>query len=129
VEADVRAACAGQWELFDSTDPFDHQTAAAICETCPIRRDCDETLAKAKRAAHHELVRYGPTGTWAGQLVGGDGRNPYRLAAEEQMFTEDELRKAHRRHAAGLRDDRTVMGERVYQRKRARIKRDRKDAA
>lgn len=123
------AACAGQWRLFDSTDPFDHQAAAAICRACPILDACTTRLKDAQRAARAHGQRWGPTGTWAGQLVGHDGYNPYRLAAEEQMFDEIELRRAHRSYAAGERDPRTVMGERVYQRKIARRKRERNAAA
>ena len=123
------APCSGLWELFDSTDPRDHATAAAICEDCPILTACEERLAVARRSAHHELIHYGPAGTWAGRLIGGDGRNPYRLAAEEHMFTEDELRRAHRSYQGGDRTPRNEMGERVYQRVRARIKRERERKA
>lgn len=56
-----------------------------------------------------------------------------RIKAEEDMFTEDEARVAHAAYVYGHRDDRTVVGERVYQRrkKRAQVARklDRKAAA
>lgn len=52
-----------------------------------------------------------------------------RVRAEEEMFTEDEARDAHARYAYGLRDDRTVIGERVYNRRKKRVQVERKKAA
>ena len=52
-----------------------------------------------------------------------------RIEWEERMFTEDEAREAHRLHAGGCREPRTVMGERVYQRRKKRAQAARKVAA
>jgi hypothetical protein len=52
-----------------------------------------------------------------------------RVKAEEAMFTEDEAREAHRLHANGCREPRTVVGERVYQRRKKRAQYARKRAA
>lgn len=48
---------------------------------------------------------------------------------EEDMFTEEEARTSHARYAYGLRDPRTVMGERVYNRRKKRTQTARKAAA
>lgn len=43
----LRAACRGKWNLFDSVEvegkdtyPF-YDQAMALCEGCPVKRDCD----------------------------------------------------------------------------------------
>lgn len=51
-----------------------------------------------------------------------------RVKAEDAMFTEDEARDAHARYAYGLRDERTVTGERVYNRRKKRAQTARKVA-
>jgi hypothetical protein len=51
-----------------------------------------------------------------------------RLAIEDSMFTEDEAREAHAAWGRGIRDDRARIGERVYQRIRARRQRERRAA-
>lgn len=72
-----RAACAGRWELFDSTQPADHQQAAAICATCPILAACMVRLEEERHEARHLGHRGGgPVGTWAGQRVGVRIRKP-----------------------------------------------------
>lgn len=35
-----QAACLGQWDLFDSTDPEDREKAVDLCGTCPVRLNC-----------------------------------------------------------------------------------------
>lgn len=48
---------------------------------------------------------------------------------EDAMFDEDEARMLHARFANGCREERTVVGERVYQRRIKRDQRARKGAA
>lgn len=127
------AACAGKWELFDSTDFFDHRQARRICISCPLIEQCRATLrdtrARALDAAN------GPRGTWAGELVGSAVPNAHRLAAEEAMFNEVEAKAAHAKWAhtpASLRDtlpDRIALGERVYQRRTKRNATARREVA
>jgi hypothetical protein len=59
--------CAGLWKLFDSTDPVDHIEARALCMGCPMLLECHDRRMAAHR---NQYSTYGPTGTWAGQLVG-----------------------------------------------------------
>jgi len=66
--ADSGALCAGQWRLFDSTDPADHREAAKLCGVCPMLRECRRRLEEAQVAERWG----GPQGTWAGLLVKGD---------------------------------------------------------
>ena len=113
--------CVGKWELFDSIDPFDHLRAADLCATCPMLDACNRRLEVARNNAHGNTKDYGPVGTWAGRLVGvGPKTSVERAAAEEAMFTADELLSGHAAWNAGERDDRSRMAERIYQRKRAR---------
>lgn len=122
--------CAGQWELFDSTAPRDHHEAKALCATCPAFAACLDALAAARAQACVPADIYGPAGTWAGQLVGPPQRiSAARIKAEDEMFSDAELRAFHTDYAAGLRDTRTVVGERVYNRRRKRQQHARKRAA
>ena len=69
-----RAACAGMWDLFDSTHPSDHARAKAICNSpCPIKLQCAQWLKEDKAS-----VGYDPHGTWAGRLVGRPVGRPSR---------------------------------------------------
>lgn len=121
--------CAGKWRLFDSTDPRDHYEAQALCATCPFVTECRATLARA-RAEAHVPAKYGPAGTWAGQLVGPGHRiAASRLRAEEEMFTPAELRTFHADFNAGFRSPRTIMAERIYQRIKKRGQQSRMSAA
>lgn len=52
-----------------------------------------------------------------------------RRATEEAMFTQAEAREAHAGYVAGVRESRTVIGERVYQRRQKRNKRSQEKAA
>ena len=61
--------------------------------------------------------------------VAGATDQQRRVEWEDAMFTEDEAREAHRMHANGRRDPRTVVGERVYQRRKKRNQAARKRAA
>lgn len=62
----MRAACEGQWVLFDSLDPRDHAQARALCATCPMYAQCvAETRAMQASLAPIE-------GTWAGVLFGSN---------------------------------------------------------
>jgi hypothetical protein len=51
--------CTGLHYLFESTDPTDHQEAAAICATCPVIAWCRANTPPATDF---------PVGTWAGRL-------------------------------------------------------------
>jgi len=121
----MNAPCAGQWELFDSTDLVDHLRAAAICQTCPLIVECRKELEAAKRDAYAP-IKYGPAGTWAGRLVGPKHKiSAARLKAEDGMFTDEQLRAGHNRYFYGHRDAETRLQERIYQRKRGRRNRSR----
>lgn len=52
-----------------------------------------------------------------------------RIEWEDAMFDEDEARDLHARYANGCREGRTVVGERVYQRRKKRAHYARKRAA
>lgn len=126
--------CAGLWALFDSTDPGDHARAAALCATCPIVDHCRRQLEAARADAlmgEKNGVKYGPQGTWAGEAVGVTRvqAEKARMRAEEAMFTDDELRTGHADYTAGFRSPRTVMAERIYQRKRKQRQAAKKVAA
>lgn len=115
------AACAGQWELFDSTDEIDHIKAKTLCGECPMRVECDQRLQGARNRAHKGGSKdYGPQGTWAGRLIGSARSTTERVAIEDAMFTDDELRDGHAAWNAGDRSSTTQMAERIYQRKRSR---------
>ena len=115
--------CAGKWELFDSNHPREHHQARTLCASCPVVAACLAQLEMA-RAASHVPNTYGPSGTWAGRLIGPAARTTEsRARAEEEMFTDQELRAEHAAFAAGFRTPRTILGERIYQRKSARAKR------
>lgn len=62
---ELRAACAGQSTLFESTDPDDHQRAVKICAACPVLETCKTDLA-----AEIGGGRYHYTGTRAGRGYG-----------------------------------------------------------
>ena len=122
--------CAGQWELFDSTNPSDHRRAAALCATCPMLTECAARLETARNRTHGPIIDYGPQGTWAGKLVGaGPSLSRIRETAEDAMFTAAELREAHNAYARGIRTDRIRTAERIYQRNRKRRKAAEKRAA
>lgn len=115
--------CAGQWELFDSTDPSDHEEAKALCGQCPMIVECGQRLDAARNRAHRGGGQtYGPVGTWAGRLMGIPRTTAARMAAEDAMFTEAELRAAHAAFATGDRRPITKTAERIYQRNRKRRK-------
>lgn len=123
--------CAGQWELFDSTDELDHIKAKSLCAECPMLADCYQRLETARNRAHRGGGKiYGPSGTWAGRLIGAPRTSAERIAAEERMFSPDELRAGHAAWAAGVRTDRVIAAERIYQRQRSRRRyREQKEAA
>ena len=121
------ALCVGKWWLFDSTNPADHLEARELCAVCPMRPECVRTVASIRR---DPTGRSSLEGTWAGHLYGATARQ--RLRFEETMFTDDEAREAHnaftmahpsQRTRSGI-GDRIIIGERVYQR---RVKRARKE--
>jgi hypothetical protein len=117
----MRAPCAGQWELFDSTDTYDHIKAARLCAGCPVIAECERQLEIARNRSLGTAVQYGPQGTWAGRLVGAGPRTSIeRARAEEAMFTPEELRAGHTAYNTGVRTERARMAERIYQRKRSR---------
>jgi hypothetical protein len=102
--------CSGLSWLFDSVHPADHLAARERCLPCPLREEC---LARADQWS---------VGTWGGVLFGAPGGSLRRLR-EDQAFSDDDARDAHARFYLGQRDDRTRAGERVYQRRMARVKR------
>lgn len=112
--------CAGQWKLFDSTDPVDHKEAVALCNGCPIITHCAQQLAESR--AESCSPAYGPAGTWAGQLVGApaamrQAEDEKRRAAEDALFTEAEARNCALRWLRGEHNDYTKVGRRVYERR------------
>lgn len=113
--------CTGLHELFESTYDDDHRKARTLCAECPMRAECAATLAEVQADAYS--ATYGPAGTWAGRLVGSRAvvRKAETLAAEERMFNDAEARAAHAAFVRGERDDRAVIGERVYQRRMKRV--------
>ena len=117
--------CAGQWKLFDSVDLFDHQRARAMCQTCPLIDACRSRLNLARDEQH---ANYGPQGTWAGELVGGLSRQACRdkevIAAQEESYTPNEVRRAHAAYNRGDRDEWALIGHRIYERQRNRKRRE-----
>jgi hypothetical protein len=68
------APCVGQHQLFDSTDLRDHLVARAICVACPMLTACAVKLREAQEAsAGIRNSGGGPSGTWAGKLMGKRG--------------------------------------------------------
>lgn len=68
------ALCAGRWQLFDSTFAADHQRAAQFCAVCPMRAKCEDILLETRQEQIIAGASYGPHGTWAGKLIGVEGR-------------------------------------------------------
>lgn len=122
---DTTPPCAGRWDLFDSTDRRVHEEAADLCATCPMQLECWDILQATQEASH---VGGRPSGTWAGQLIGGDTR-AQQFAEEDARFSVEEANAAHGRYQKGDRDDETKTGARVYERRRAKAARIRKNAA
>jgi hypothetical protein len=100
-----QAACAGQYELFDSRRFADHIEARKLCDVCPIFTACWDNLQAVKRAPSQ--LGGSPEGTWAGQLYGKTeivrpGRPPCGSERGYQShiyFSEiacDECKEAHR---------------------------------
>lgn len=61
------APCVGLWNLFDSTRPDHHASAAKKCATCPVIAACErrrDDLLAGSRTTELNTV-----GTWAGQLL------------------------------------------------------------
>lgn len=58
------APCIGLYELFDSDNRNAHIAARALCDRCPVTRECAAVLATARA----ENLPVG--GTWAGKSVG-----------------------------------------------------------
>lgn len=113
--------CAGLWEVFDSTDEVDHRKAKTLCGECSILTACAARLESARKEAHKGgSGDYGPQGTWAGQLIGAPRASEKRIALEDAMFTDDEVRAGHSAWVSGVRTERNRIAERVYQRKRSR---------
>ncbi len=66
--------CAGRWELFDSTDLADHAEARDLCSRCPVLLRCAQQLrAEQEATAGLRGSGGGPSGTWAGKLLGRKG--------------------------------------------------------
>lgn len=64
------ARCRGLHALFDSTHLADHLEARRICSDCPAVAACRQQLEDVRRTSYSS----GPQGTWAGLLVGSQGR-------------------------------------------------------
>lgn len=66
------APCVGRPGLWDSTDFWDHQAAAAECHKCPAIKACHELLLKVQADISPAMrgAGGGASGTWAGVLVG-----------------------------------------------------------
>lgn len=121
--------CVGKHELFDSVDSLAHDQAAKLCRSCPALEWCkqraNELNTSGKTGSFRPL-----TGTWAATLYGANPGDDSRFATEEAMFTDDEARVAHAAWGRGVRDnDRVRVGERVYQRRAGKRKRERRAAA
>lgn len=105
--------CYGKWELFDSTDPADHQVAKAICATCPLLVGCMELLAETQRTAS---TAGGPEGTWAGQyLVSGRNRPPAPCGTERAY---QRHRSSREPYDEACRDAHNEHNRRVYRDKK-----------
>lgn len=112
--------CYGKSALFDSTEANDHYEARALCATCPMIDACRDLLAKAKKSS---VAGGRPIGTWAGELMRTNPKpRPEDLAEQNAAFTELEARLCHNAFNGGARDEHTVIGNRVYER-RARARR------
>lgn len=122
----VMPPCAGRSDIFDSTRPSDHLEAVALCHTCPIIDACRALLDDTRREWGYD-ENNGPRGTWAGEFLGKKSlrtRDPRRVATEDAMFTDETARQAHAAFVAGARTDWARLGERYYQRQRARRRRE-----
>jgi hypothetical protein len=66
------APCVGRPWLWDSTDWWDHQAAAAECHKCPAIDACRNLLAEVQGEISPAMRAAGGgcSGTWAGELVG-----------------------------------------------------------
>lgn len=68
------APCIGRPELFESTHTADHYEAREMCAVCPMIAACDNLRREVQASVPAGYRRYaGPSGTWAGKLVGGKG--------------------------------------------------------
>lgn len=118
---DLPTPCFGKSELFDSTHEADHKEARALCRVCPELAKCKAELRAVSKAAANGG---GPEGTWAGKLVGPRParRNltPEEIAEQDALYTDAEMREAHRQHNRGIRTEWALTGHRVYERSRKR---------
>ena len=79
VDVFAGAPCIGQYELFDSTWPADHKHAKKLCTECPALLACRELLREEQRICRTLTASGGgPTGTWAGRLVGKPQRRGWK---------------------------------------------------
>lgn len=85
-----RARCAGDWELFDSTNAFDHRKARQVCTTCPVFAACHEEMLELLATPEATLV-----GTWAGILFSDKGHPNRRV-----VTTTVPWRKSRRRQVS-----------------------------
>ena len=74
----MTALCAGNPDLFESTDPGHHLAAARICGRCDFIDTCrqirDERTVDGALLLHH--------GTWAGELWVNGKRAPVRTCVD-----------------------------------------------
>lgn len=121
-------------DLFDSTDELAHAWAALACSTCPLRATWCTPYRDGLLAKRMPLY-----GTWAGMLLDGtvpparnrglSAERARQVEAEDDAYDEELARQAHRQYARGLRDEWTVTGEHVWQRRRKRAARAASKAA
>lgn len=110
------ALCRGRWWLFDSIDVRDHEAARDLCDQCPVLAECAALLHEVQDVSRTlQSAGGGPTGTWAGQLVGKQGggrrgrRNPREHGTERGYHQHrwdgddccDDCRRAHSAHVRG----------------------------
>ena len=108
--------CYGKSALFDSTDLYDHEAAKELCMACPTLTACMAHLLEVKRTSGP----FGqPEGTWAGELLEdkrpAERRSRRRMFLDDQMYDDQDAKTAHAQYVAGMRNDWTETGERVYQ--------------
>lgn len=134
MKSNMPVPCAGKWDLFDSSDFYDHLEAREICANCPAQLECATLVIDVKR----EGGIFGqPEGTWAGQLLVAPSlanrreanrrRSEAQREADEAAYDDDQARIAHSQYQAGIRNEWTLVGHRVYQRRSKR--RQRSDGA
>lgn len=105
------AACAGEWDLFDRTDPEGIAEMIGLCRACPVINECMQLANETRNR----------TGVWAGRYFSAKSlQRGERAIFDGELCdaTEDELKAFHRAYYRGERDPFTMAGERAYSRSR-----------